>query len=96
MKSAVFALICLLGSTAVAQDGFARGRNRTGYHGQYRTAPDGLLYSNLSNPAKLNPYTGYLGTRITPTPTYQPRPSYFTPGYQAPQRGVVPIRYGRW
>jgi hypothetical protein len=51
----------------------------------YRSNPDGNFYNNWSTFGNINPYTGSMGTRLTPTysPSYFPRttiPSY-TPSY---------------
>ena len=96
MKTLMFALTVLFGSSLFADDVYIRGYARGSHQSSYRMAPDGFLYNNLNTHSNINPYAGAMGTRVTPTPTYRPRPSYFTPGYQAPQRGGTTIRYGRW
>jgi hypothetical protein len=64
----------------------------------YRSNPDGNFYNNWSTYPNINPYTGRMGTRVTPpystytpyTPSYSPRttfPSYRLPSLSPSYRG---------
>jgi hypothetical protein len=91
-------LVVVLGACAMfsAQhakgDDYVRGyyrSNGTYVAPHYRSTADGNFYNNWSTYPNVNPYTGKMGTRVTPPyssriPTYTPRssfPSYRLPSY---------------
>ncbi len=63
-------------------DVFVRGYFRSGgtyVQPHYRSDPDGNFYNNWSTYPNVNPYTGRVGTRRTPSHSYQ---YYHYPSYQ--------------
>ena len=66
MKHAVFAIIALAGSSAVAHPAHAvRGflkSNGTYFAPHHQTNPDATTRNNFSTRGNINPYTGHAGT----------------------------------
>ncbi len=62
--------------------------NGTYVQPHYRSQPDGYFYNNWSSYPNTNPYTGRVGTRLTPSYSgsystgYQGSGLYSYPGYQ--------------
>jgi len=57
--------------------------NGTYVQPHYRSNPDGYFYNNWSTYPNINPYTGRMGTRLTPSyyPSY--RSYYSVPSYRS-------------
>src|SRR5713226_3808774 len=97
LLAGVFGVCAVFGGQQARADDYVRGyfrSNGTYVAPHYRTHPDHNFYNNWSTYPNINPYTGQMGTRLTPP--YPPRisfPSYgfptFTPSYGWPNR------YGR-
>ena len=102
---AVFCVCAVFGGEASADD-YVRGyyrSNGTYVAPHYRSHADGNFYNNWSTYPNINPYTGKMGTRVTPPywsstpflpkttyPSYSvPSPSF--PSYSAPRYSP---RYG--
>lgn len=65
-----FAVALLLGASIAQADRWVSGYLRsdgTYVNGYWRSEPDGLFYNNYSTYGNINPYTGSLGTRRTPS-----------------------------
>ena len=90
---AVLVVVCLTTATAEA-DVYVKGyfrSNGTYVQPHYRSNPDGNFWNNWSTYPNVNPYTGAIGTRRTPsysggyswrTPSYRwSSPSYSYPSY---------------
>ena len=87
------ALLCVQSANA---DVYVRGyyrSNGTYVAPHYRSDPDGNFWNNWSTYPNINPYTGRIGTRLTPP--YSPRMSF--PSYRFPStspRYGLPNPYG--
>ena len=103
-KKILLALACFFatigGQEAMAQV-YVRGYVRsdgTYVAPHFRSNPDGNFYNNWSTYPNINPYTGQMGTRVTPphssyapyTPSYSPRLTF--PSYRLPN---LSPSYGR-
>jgi hypothetical protein len=53
--------------------------NGTYVYPHYRSNPDRSFYNNWSTYPNVNPYTGTIGTRQTPSYQYSPAPRYYSP-----------------
>ena len=62
----IICLSTLTADAAVRVRGYYR-RNGTYVQSHYRSNPDGNFYNNWSTYPNVNPYTGSVGTRITPS-----------------------------
>jgi len=77
----VLAVICIATLSANA-DVYVRGyyrRNGTYVRPHYRSNPDGNFYNNWSTYPNINPHTGTIGTKRTPS--YSSSYSWRTPSY---------------
>jgi len=90
-KRVLLAAVCVcavLGSQQVRGDDYVRGYTRsngTYVAPYYRTHADYNFYNNWSTYPNINPYTGQMGTRHTPS--YSPRTAYPSYGYQSSYQG---------
>jgi len=78
---AVLLVVCVATVTA---DAAVRVRgtfrsNGTYVQPHYRSNPDRSFYNNWSTYPNINPYTGAIGTRYTPSYRYSPAPRYYSP-----------------
>ena len=62
----IISLMSLTANAAVRVRGYFR-RNGTYVQSHYRSNPDGNFYNNWSTYPNVNPYTGRVGTRLTPS-----------------------------
>jgi hypothetical protein len=85
-----FSLFCMGQAQA---DEFVRGyfrSNGTYVAPHYRSSPDGNFFNNWSTYPNINPYTGQMGTRLTPPSSSRSTlpsfglPSYSLPSYRTP------------
>jgi hypothetical protein len=70
LTAVAFAAVSLSMSLSAEADTYVRGyfrSNGTYVQPHYRSNPDGNFYNNWSTKPNVNPYTGYTGTRITPS-----------------------------
>lgn len=80
----------LTADAAVYVRGYTRS-NGTYVPTHYRSNPDGNFYNNWSTYPNVNPYTGSMGTRLTPS--YSGSYYYRMPSYTSP---ISPFtHYGR-
>ncbi len=93
MAKRILLLVALVALTAqhAWADVYVHGHYRSnGSYVQphYRSNPDGNFSNNWSTYGNVNPYTGHMGTRLTPSysPSYTPSysPSHYTPSYYTP------------
>jgi hypothetical protein len=97
LLAATLGVCAILGSQQARADVFVQGYFRadgTYVAPHFRSNPDHNFYNNWSTYPNINPYTGQMGTRLTPS--YSPRisyPSYPFPSY-SPRYGWS-NRYGR-
>jgi hypothetical protein len=91
VKKILLAAVCacaVVRGPQVRGDDYVRGYTRANgtYVAPYfRTHPDQNFYNNYSTYPNINPYSGQMGTRLTPP--YSPRttfPSYHSPSYSIP------------
>ena len=91
---AVLAVILVMSipvDAAVRVRGYYRS-NGTYVQPHYRSYPDGNFYNNWSTYPNINPYTGAIGTRRTPSYSYNSPTHYFhsysypslSPSYSTP------------
>ena len=76
---------------AVRVRGYYR-RNGTYVQPHYRSNPDGNFYNNWSTYPNVNPYTGSIGTRRTPS--YSGSYSWRTPSYSYPSYSYPSYNFG--
>jgi hypothetical protein len=92
LLAATLGVCAILGSQQARADVFVHGYFRsdgTYVAPHFRSDPDHNFYNNWSTYPNINPYTGQMGTRLTP-----PRiPAYRFPSY--PPSYGWPNRYGR-
>ncbi len=82
MAILVVTLITLVATTVANADVYVRGyyrSNGTYVQPHYRSNPDGNFWNNWSTYPNVNPYTGAIGTRRTPS--YSGGYSWRTPSY---------------
>ena len=90
----IVALFVTTSGLALA-DTYVRGyfrSNGTYVQPHYRSNPDGNFYNNWSTYPNVNPYTGKVGTRRTPSYQNLYNNSFTTPGWSTNNRG---FGYGR-
>ena len=83
----VLAIVCVT-SLAAKADVYVRGyyrSNGTYVRPHYRSNPDGNFYNNWSTYPNINPYTGSIGTRRTPSYSYgSTSPTHYFHSYSYP------------
>jgi hypothetical protein len=82
----LFLGVALVGVQHALADVYVRGyfrANGSYVQPHYRSNPDGNFYNNWSTYPNVNPYTGQMGTRMSP-PTYTPRMIYPSATYWKP------------
>jgi hypothetical protein len=85
----------LFGGQPASADVYVHGYTRsdgTYVAPHFRSDPDGNFYNNWSTYPNINPYTGRMGTRHTPT--YSPRTSF--PSYRYSSFSAPSYRYGSY
>ena len=98
LKQAIFSLIVFAWVFALAgtskADEWVRGHfrsNGTYVQPYYRSTADGNFYNNWSTYPNVNPYTGRIGTRLTPPSSYHYGSSSYgshrIPSYHYPSYG---------
>ena len=111
---AVLAIVCAIAlpaDAAVRVRGYFRS-NGTYVRPHYRSNPDGNFWNNWSTYPNINPYTGAIGTRRTPSysrgyswstpsyswssPSYQSNYSWLTPSYSYPSYGTFGSSLWGW
>ena len=94
--------ICLSFGDISAQSVYVRSyfkSNGTFVFGHYRSKADGNFFNNYSTKPNINPYTGRVGTRVTPPRNYGLGSTFSKPSYVLPSIPSRPLytapRY-RW
>jgi hypothetical protein len=85
LLASIFTPAALAGGKDVYVRGYIRS-DGTYIMPHHRSAPDKSFWNNWSTQGNVNPYTGKLGARTSPSysyPTYR-LPSYSTPSYELP------------
>jgi hypothetical protein len=80
----LLAACAVLGGQQAKADQYVRGyirSNGTYVSPYHRSSPDHSFYNNWSTYPNINPYTGRMGTRLTPS--YSPNTGH--PSYHAPR-----------
>jgi len=83
LLAATLGVCAIIGSQQARADVFVRGYYRsdgTYVAPHFRSNPDHNFYNNWSTYPNINPYTGQMGTRLTP-PYRMGYPSYGFPNY---------------
>jgi hypothetical protein len=88
LKKVLLAIALTIGALSASQqadaDMWVRGyyrSNGTYVRPHYRSDPDGYFYNNWSTYPNINPYTGRMGTRRTPSYGSGYGRSYYSPSW---------------